>query len=203
MPCSCCPTGDTRCALSQILFDNGPAVLVANPGGYGVLPLNLWSDGSIAGIPFTGFNTPGIQITPATSPTIDLVFAVPQDRIRGLREWNQGGGDLNDSDGFSGWDVDFRDPASVSLATGHMVMANGGAPFTFLLPGGQIINNVKSVRLTNMTKVNPGSGAAPLVREVEALQLNRVFSCRTPAGALQWYDQNGTLVPAADIVACP
>lgn len=203
VPCDCCPAGDvTRCGLSEQLFDGGPAVLVANPGNLTVLPLDRWSNGDISGGPFTGFNSPGVQLTAATSPVIDLPFATPQNRVRGLREWNQGGSDLSDADGFASWDFEFFAGAT-TLATGNMTMGNGGAPFSFLLPGGQELNGVTRVRLSNMRKLNPGSGVSPLVREVRALRVSPVWPCRRPrTGTIEWYDPNGNLVPQADLVAC-
>lgn len=199
VPCNCCPI--SRCGRANVerIFDGGPAVLVANPGGFGVLPLARWSDGDISGANFTGFTTPGVQITPATSPTIDLLFAAPRGNVVGLREWNQGGGDLNDSDGFSGWTVTVLDPVSAVLFTGPMVMGNGGAPFTLLFPGP--LDNVARVRLTNMTKINPGSGVSPLVREVRALVNEPVFPCRR-AGVVTWYDVAGNVVPTASVTPC-
>lgn len=183
----------------MLVFQGGPGVVGSNTP----LGLSRWSDGDIAGGNFTGFNSPPAQFTAVTSPIIDLVFAVPQNRIRGLREWNQGGGDLNDQDGFASWDATFYDSALAVITTGNMVMGNGGAPFTFLLPGGQIVNDVAKARLSNMRKLNPGATVAPLVREVQALQINPVYSCRTPAGVLQWYDPAGNLIPTGDLVDCP
>lgn len=199
VPCNCCPISGCGRALTEQIFDAGPAVLVANPAGYGVLPLARWSDGDIAGPNFTGFNTPGVQITPANSPTIDLSFAAPRDRVAGLREWNQGGGNLNDFDGFAGWTVTVFDPGAVPLFTGPMVMGNGGAPFTLLFPA--LLNNVARVRLTGMTKLNPGSGVSPLVREVRALVEAPVFPCRR-LGVITWYDVAGNVVPTATVTPC-
>jgi hypothetical protein len=181
-----------------LVFQGGPGVT----GSSTPAQLDLWSDGSVAGVPFTGFNSPGVQLTAATSPIVDLEFAAPQNRVRGLREWNQGGGDLGDADGFASWDFEFF-AGAVSLATGNMVMGNGGAPFSFLLPGGQELNGVTRVRLSNMRKLNPGSGVSPLLREVRALLVQPVYPCRRPrTGAIEWYSQAGDLVPAADLVAC-
>lgn len=207
MPCDCCPVAaPERCANVEQLFD-GTKTLVFQ-GGPGVTgsstpaTLALWSDGSTAGIPFTGFNSPPVQLTAATSPIVDLEFLVPQNRVRGLREWNQGGGDLGDLDGFASWDFEFFAGAT-SLATGNMVMGNGGAPFSFLLPGGQELDGVTRVRLSNMRKLNPGSTVSPLTREVRALLVQPVYPCRRPrTGAVEWYDTNGNLVPQSDLVAC-
>ena len=199
VPCDCCTIGQA-CARTQILFDEGPAVLVSQGSATGVYPLDRWSNGDISGPNFAGFNSPGVDFTAATSPVIDLSFLTPQNRLVGLREWNQGGGDLGDGDGFASWDYTLFDAANVVLATGNMVMGNGGAPFTHLFPSE--VSGVKRMRLDNMRKVNPGSGVAPLVREVQALQIGTVFSCRRPSGALEWYDVAGNLVPSADVVTC-
>lgn len=201
VPCNCCPTRDTRCGLSAETFS--AVTLVANPAGYGVFDLNISRDGITNQVSFSGFSTPAVQITPANSPTIDYTLTPARDRIRGVRIYNQGGGNLNDSDGLGGATITFLDPGAVVLATGTLIAGNGGAPFTFLLPAGATVNNVATVRMTNLTKVNPAAGVAPLWREFQALQLNSVYSCRTPNGVLHWYDPDGTEVLVTDIVACP
>ena len=204
MPCDCCPCGPPLCATTGIIFDGahtlvfqgGPGVVGSStPGG-----LQAWSDGASAGSLFTGFNSPAVQFTSATSPIVDLSFATPQDRIRGLREWNQGGSDLGDLDGFSSWTFEFF-AGAVSLATGTMTMGNGGTPFSHLFPGGQFLNGVTRVRLSDMRKLNPGAGVAPLVREVQALQNMPVFPCRN-AGTVNWYTATGDPVPVADVTDC-
>ncbi len=205
MPCDCCPSGEARCAQTGIVFD-GAHTLVFQ-GGPGVTgsstppTIQAWSDGAVAGGFFTGFNSPPVQLTAVTSPIVDLSFASPQDRIRGLREWNQGGSDLNDADGFASWDYEFF-AGVTSLLTGNMLMGNGGAPFTHLFPGGQVLNGVTRVRLSNMRKVNPGAGVAPLVREVQAIQDQPVFPCRRPSGAIQWFTASGDPVSAAEVGTC-
>lgn len=210
VPCDCCPTSDlTRCALSPVIFDGAHTEVFT--GGPGIVPvggpasvvgLARWSDGDIAGPNFTGYNSPGVQFTAITSPVIDLAFTIPHNRVRGLREWNQGGGDLGDADGFSSWNFEFF-AGVVSLATGNMIMGNGGAPFTHLLPGGQELTGVTRVRLSNMRKLNPGATVSPLTREVQALEITPAYPCRRRTGALQWYDLAGNLIPAADIIPCP
>lgn len=205
-PCDCCPSGPPRCALSEVVFDGTKTeVFGGGPGitGSGTNPVLLarWSDWDVSGGNFTGYNSPPVQFTAVTSPIMDLSFAVPQNRVRGLREWNQGGGDLGDLDGFASWDYEFF-AGAVSLATGNMVMGNGGAPFTALLPGTQELNGVTRVRLSNMRKLNPGATVAPLVREVRALQVESVFPCRRPSGAIEWHTTDGDLIAATDIVQC-
>lgn len=208
VPCDCCPSGPPRCALVENVFDGahtevftgGPGITpVGGPGS--AVGLARWSDWDTSGGNFTGYNSGPTQFDAVTSPVIDLSFSVPQDRVRGLREWNQGGGDLSDLDGFASWDFEFFAGAT-SLATGNMVMGNGGAPFTHLLPGGQTLNGVTRVRLSNMRKLNPGATVAPLVREVRALQVETVFPCRRPSGVLEWHTADGDPVPAADVVSC-
>ncbi len=205
VPCDCCPTGPPRCALVSVVLD-GTHTLVFQ-GGPGVsgssTPLGLlrWSDGDTFGPNFTGFNSPPAQLTAVTSPIVDLEFLVPQNRVRGLREWNQGGGDLNDADGFSSWDFEFF-AGVTSLATGNMLMGNGGAPFSFLLPGNQELNGVTRVRLSNMRKVNPGATISPLTREVQVLEIQTVFPCRRTSGVLEWYNQAGGVIPSTDLVPC-
>ena len=195
-----------RCGLSPIIFD-GTHTLVFQ-GGPGISGSNTpatlarWSDGDTSGGGYTGFGSPPVQFTAATSPIVDLSFATPQDRIRGLREWNQGGSDLGDLDGFSSWTFEFFAGAT-SLTTGTMTMGNGGAPFSFLLPGNQELDGVTRVRLSDMRKLNPGATAAPLVRDVQALQFQPTFACRRRNGTLEWYVSNGLQIPASDVVPCP
>lgn len=200
-PCDCCAFGDARCALGERLFDGGDAVLVSQGTATGIYPLSRWSDGDIAGPNFTGFNSPGVQFTAATSPVVELLFASPVNRLRGVREWNQGGGDLGDADGFASWDMEFF-AGAVSLGVFNMTMGNGGAPFTFLLPGVQELDGVTRVRLSNMRKLNPGSGVSPLTREVRALAFQTVFPCRRGNGAVEWYTEGGLLVPSASVGVC-
>ncbi|RPJ37717.1 MAG: hypothetical protein EHM35_06160, partial [Planctomycetaceae bacterium] len=208
IPCDCCPTGPPACALVGTILDGTRTEVFT--GGPGVAPvggagnpatLARWSDGDITGANFTGYTSPGVQLTAITSPIIEIEFTAPHNGVRGLREWNQGGGDLSDFDGFSSWDFEFF-AGAVSLATGNMVMGNGGAPFTHLLPGGQTLNGVTKLRLSNMRKLNPGSTVSPLVREVQVLEIQTVFPCRRRTGALEWYDANGNLVPTADVMPC-
>lgn len=208
LPCDCCPTGPAMCANVEVILDGDHTEVFT--GGPGVTPvggagsavgLARWSDGDISGGNYTGYTSPGVQLTAVTSPIIELSFTEPHNRVRGLREWNQGGSDLNDADGFASWDVEFFAGAT-SLATGNMVMGNGGAPFTFLLPGNQELNGVTRVRLSNMRKLNPGSGVSPLVREVRALEVRNVFPCRRSNGTLQWYTDTGDLVPNAEVFTC-
>jgi hypothetical protein len=202
MPCDCCRSGPSRCAVTGVIFDGAHTAVFA--GGPGVAPAGgaiAWSDGTTAGSLFTGYTTPNVQLTAVTSPIMDLEFITPQDRITGLREWNQGGGDLNDQDGFASWDYEFF-AGVTSLLTGNMTMGNGGAPFTHIFPGGLVLNGVTRVRLSNMRKLNPGAGVAPLVREVQAIQTIPAFPCRRPSGAIEWYDVNGDPIPTADITDC-
>lgn len=217
VPCSCCPTNTDGCfviwepALRQLVLTG--AHIEVFTGGPGITPIGgvnspvgllRWSDGDVTGVNFTGYTSPAIQLTAITSPIIVLEFQVPQDRVRGLREWNQGGGDLGDLDGFSSWTVEFRDSGGAVLATGSHAMGNGGAPFDFLLPGATFVNGVKSVRLSDMRKLNPGATTSPLVREVEVLTLTPVpvFPCRTPDGLIHWFDASGAERLAADVVPC-
>lgn len=203
MPCDCCAFGEEQCGQVEQLFDGngGSAILVSAGTSTGTYPLDRWSNGDVSGGAFTGFNSPGVQFTAATSPVVDLVFNTPQNRVYGIREWNQGGGDLGDSDGFASWDMEFF-AGAVSLGVFNMTMGNGGAPFTFTLPGGLELNGVTRVRLSNMRKLNPGAGVSPLTREVRALKVAPVYPCRRPSGTVEWYDEAGNLVPSAGVTTC-
>lgn len=208
MPCDCCPSVSPECAQVEIIFDGAHTEVFT--GGPGITPvggagsaagLARWSDWDISGGNFTGYTSPAVQFTAATSPVLDLSFTTPQNRIRGLREYNQGGGDLSDFDGFLSWDYEVFAGAT-SLLTGNMTMGNGGAPFTHLFPGGVSLNGVTRVRLSNMRKLNPGATVAPLVREVQAIQTQPVFPCRQ-GSTVTWYSAAGDPIPVADIVDCP
>lgn len=208
VPCDCCPSGPSRCAMTDVVFDGAHTEVFT--GGPGIVPIGgvgsavglaRWSDYDISGGNFTGYNSPPVQFDATTSPIIDLSFAQPQNRIRGLREWNQGGGDLSDLDGFASWDFEFF-AGAVSLTTGNMTMGNGGTPFTTLLPGGQELSGVTRVRLSNMRKLNPGATVAPLVREVRAVQVETVFPCLRSNGTIEWHTLDGDPVPAADVINC-
>ena len=59
--------------------------------------------------------------------------STPQSRVRGLRLWNQGGGNLNDADGLGAFTADFYAGATL-LATLNTAGVNGGAAQTLLLP---------------------------------------------------------------------
>lgn len=205
LPCDCCnPIQGCRALVSQLLLD-APEAIITNGTGAPILPLSRWSDGDVAGANFTGWTSPGVQFTAVTSPVIDLSFTVPQNGITGIRSWVQGGGDLNDSDGFASWDFTLFDSIGNILSQGNQVMGNGGAPFTHNIPGAPV-NGVSRMRLSNMRKTNGAAGVAPLVREVELLQTlySTVFRCRDAQnGAVTWYDVDGNLVPNSQVVACP
>lgn len=205
LPCDCCnPDIGCRVVVAELLLD-APEAIITNGTGAPILPLSRWSDGDLTGANFTGWTSPAGQWTALTSPTIDLSFTVPHNGITGIREWNQGGGDLGDFDGFLSWDYEVF-AGAVSLATGNMVMGNGGAPFTHNFPGGAL-NGVTRIRLSNMRKLSAGT-VSPLVREVRLLQTTQqtVFRCRDAQnGAVTWYDIDGNLVANSQVVAttCP
>lgn len=200
VPCTCCPTGGRGVALTERLFQM-PATLVANPAGMNVQPLDRWSDGDISGANYTGFTSAfGGQIPDADSPVIDLVFAAPADRIRGIRMWNQGGSDLNDSDGFGAWDLTFFAPGLAPIRTVTQTMGNGAAPFQYVFPGGAMVDNVERVRINRMKRLSLSTQVAPLLREVVALVGTLVFSCRMPDGTMRWYDESGIEFPASTVV---
>jgi hypothetical protein len=190
--------GQPRCALVPVRF-TGVAETVAQAGwtSGGTLPLTI--DGVTATATTSGYNSPA-GTTASTTLRVTYTHSTPQNRVRGLRLWNQGGVDLNDSDGLGNFTAEFYSGAAL-LATLLCAGGNGGASFTFTLPTGTELNAVDSVILRNLGKQS-GSTVAPLWRELQLLEFQTVFPCRRPNGTVDWYDLNGDLVPTPDVVDC-
>ncbi|MEV3895304.1 hypothetical protein [Streptomyces anulatus] len=197
VPCDCCPTGAPRCALVGVQF-TGVAETVAQAGWAGNLLPTI--DGITATVVLSGYTSPA-GIAPTPTPQATYTHTTPQDRVRGLRLWNQGGGNLVDLDGLGPFVADFYAGATLltTLATSG---ANGGAAQNLLLPGISEVNGVDRVVLRNLGKLNAGT-AAPLWRELQLVEIQTVFPCRRRSGALEWYNPAGTLVPSTDIIPCP
>lgn len=203
-PCDCCPIDQQvqRCALVQVLFDAVAQTAAGAAGWSGPVNLAATIDGITATAALSGYNVAG-NPPPAPTPVVEYTLTADRDLVRGVRLWNQAGGDHGDFDGLGPTTVvTFLDAASTVLYTGNLAAGNGGAPFTTLIPGGAVLNGVKTVRLSSLGKQS-GSSVAPLWREFELLQVQPVFPCRRANSALEWYSLDGTLVPAADMEACP
>ncbi len=199
LPCDCCPTGAPRCALVGVQF-TGVAQTVAQSGWPPVsLPLTI--DGITATTILSGYNSPA-GIAPTPTPQVTYTHTTPQNRVRGLRLWNQGGGVLTDFDGLGPFNADFY--AGVTLLTTLATSgANGGAAQSLLLPGLTELNGVDRVVIRNLGKLSTGT-VAPLWRELQLVEIQTVFPCRRRlTSALEWYDQAGNLVSSADIIPCP
>jgi hypothetical protein len=203
VPCDCCAfdTGLIQCGLSPQRFD---AVAQTVPGAAGwsaPISLDLTIDGIINSVVLSGYNVAG-NPPPAPTPTVEYTMTTARNLVRGVRLWNQGGGVLTDSDGLGPTTVvTLLDAANTVLFTGNLNAANGGAPFTTLIPGGGVANGVTTVRLSSLGKLSP-SGVAPLWREFQLLQVVPLYRCRRRNGALEWYDTDGNLIPGTELVPC-
>lgn len=195
VPCNCCPTHGEGCAPVVTAF-NAVAETVAAPG-WGTGGLNCTLSGHGGG-EICGYNSPaGLGTDP--TPVVEYTFATPQNRITGVRLWNQGGGDLSDQDGLSNLTkLTVLDPANVVLFAGTLNAGNGGVPFDTVFPGA--LDNVKTVRFSQLRKQVAGT-VSPLWQEFAALQLQPVFPCRR-AGVLEWYDTAGNLIPTGTVTTC-
>jgi hypothetical protein len=197
MPCDCCSPVPPACANVAVLF-SGVSETVAQAGW---VPVNLPGtiDGITATATLSGYNSPS-GTTASTTLRVTYTISPPQQRVRGLRLWNQGGGDLNDSDGLGTFTAEFYSGVTL-LASLITSGANGGSSQDLLLPPGTQLSNVDSVVLRNLGKLS-GSTVSPLWRELQLLEFQTVFPCRRPNGTLQWYDENGNLVPTSNVVDC-
>lgn len=198
VPCDCCPVAaPPRCALTSVRFDS-VAQTVAE-AGWGPVNLGLTIDGVTATNAQSGYNTgvPG----PSTTLRVTYGLAVPHSRVRGVRIWGQGGGDLSDADGPASWISEFYAGATL-LSSLPSLGANGPNPVTTLLPGGAELTGVTSVVMRTIAKLNPGAGVAPLWREFQLIELDPAFPCRRRSGVTEWYDITGALVPQANLIPC-
>lgn len=196
VPCPCCPAGPPRCALVPVQF-TGVSQTVAQ-AGWNQSNLSQTIDGN-TGNQTCGYNSPGNN---TASTTLRVTYTVaPQDRVRGLRLWNQGGNDLSDFDGLGTFNAEFY-AGAVLLATLPCSGVNGGQAQSFTLPGGQALNGVDRVVLRELGKLSTSS-VAPLWRELQLLEVQPVFPCRRANGALQWYSVAGVPVPNGDVFDCP
>lgn len=208
-PCNCCPFAEQqqRCYRTeelQALFNSPPVVITNGGAGNAVTGLlSRWVDQDITGANFTGWTSPGIQWTEYTSPIIQFTFPTPIDRLTRIQEYNQGGGDLGDSDGFGSAVVDFFDPSGALLATHTFTMGNGAAPFSLTLP--TPLYNVSRIVWRNIRKLNPGATVAPLVREFQAFyEPVRIAQAQICNGTVTWFDSvTGDQVDPDNFVTCP
>lgn len=143
--------------------------VVENPDGWTIQELDRTIDGVLTAVapPW-----PGIYSGPS-SPTgvvIDYAFNEPQYQVTRLRLYNQAGGILTDADGIGTATLELLDPDGTVLFTGSLNAGNGGAPFDTALP--TPVDNVATVRLSDITVQNPGAGGAakPLWREFQAIR---------------------------------
>lgn len=198
VPCDCCGTGPPRCALVGVPFSTVAQTTAA--AGWTQVSLPATIDGITATAALSGYNSPG-GIAPTPTPEVTYTLTTPQDRVRGLRLWNQCGGVLTDFDGLGPFVADFYAGATL-LTSFNTSGANGGAAQTLLLPALAELSGVDRVVLRNLGKLQAGT-IAPLWRELQLVEVQTVFPCRRRSGALEWYDQAGNRVAAADIIPCP
>jgi hypothetical protein len=167
--------------------------------GWAQVNLPATIDGITATVALSGYNSPP-GVAPVPAPEVTYTHAVLQDRVRGLRLWNQCGGNLNDFDGLGAFNADFYSGPTLltTLATSG---ANGGAAQTLLLPGTTELTGVDRVVIRNLAKLQAGT-VAPLWRELQLVEVQTVFPCRRRSGVLEWYDQSGNPVPSTNIIPC-
>lgn len=196
IPCPCCPFGPPRCALGSVQF-TGVAETVSQPG-WNQVNLAATIDGITNTSVLSGYNT-AVGNTPSAALRIEYTLP-PQNRVRGVRLWNQAGSDLGDADGLNNFTAEFYTGA-VLLATQSWQAVNGGQAQTFVLPFGTELSSVDRVVLRTLDKQIGGS-VAPLWRELQLLTAQTVFGCRRPNGIVDWYDQAGNVLNTADVVPC-
>lgn len=195
VPCNCCFTGDTGCALVGVQF-TGVSETVAQ-AGWNPTNLALTIDGVTTDTTNSGYTT-AVGNTPSTTLRVEYTLP-PQGRVRGLKLWNQAGSILTDADGLNHFTAEFYAGATL-LATQTFQSANGGAPTVHTLPLGLELTGVDRVVLRTLDKQIGGS-AAPLWRELQLLTFETVYACRRGT-TLEWYDQYGNLVANGDVVSC-
>lgn len=197
MPCDCCSVQAAGCALVGVQF-SGVTETVPQ-AGWNQVNLAATADGITATATLSGYNT-AVGNTPSAALQIEYALATPQNRVRGVRLWNQAGSDLNDADGLNHFTAEFY-AGAVLLTTATWQVGNGGAPQSRTLPNGLELNGVTSVVLRTLDKQIGGS-VAPLWREFQLLEFQPVFSCRRRSGVLEWYDTSGNLVANGDVQSC-
>lgn len=197
VPCDCCPTHATGCALVGVQFD-AVAETVAQ-AGWNPTNLALTADGDTASTTNSGYTTT-VGNTPSTTLRVSYTMTAPQNRVRGVRLWNQAGGILTDQDGLNRFTAEFYAGPTL-LTTATWQVGNGAAPFTRTLPNGLELNGVDRVVLRTLDK-QIGGAVAPLWREFQLVEFQPVFACRRRSGALEWYDLAGNLVANGDVVNC-
>jgi hypothetical protein len=175
----------------------GVAQTVAEPNWTPVsLPVTI--DGN-TGNQLAGYNSPSGS-TPSTTLRVAYSHSTPQNRVRGLRLWNQGGNDLTDSDGLGAFVAEYYAGAAL-VFTQNCQGFNGGQAFDQWLPNDGVLDGITGVVLRNLGKLS-GSTIAPLWRELQLLELRTVYPCRRRNGTLEWYDEAGNLIPVADLRPC-
>lgn len=205
VPCDCCTVASPpRCGIGEVPFSS--VLVSANPAGLPIGNLASTIDGT-EGADLSGFSPPVTEASLVANPTtaFDYLFPSPVDNLVRLRWHNGGGGVLTDQDGFGLITVTFLDAGLVPIASMPWDLT---APIGNNTPARQLdftaLNGVARVRFSGFHKQNPavmGAGS-PLLRQVEAFVSGPLFPCRRRSGALEWYNEAGNLVPAAEVVSC-
>lgn len=196
VPCNCCFTGETGCALVGVQFTG--VAETASQAGWNPTNLPLTIDGVTTSTTNSGYTTT-VGNTPSTTLRVEYTHTTPQNRVRGLKLWNQAGSILTDADGLNHFTAEFYAGATL-LTTQTFQGANGPGPTIHTLPLGLELTGVDRVVLRTLDKQIGGS-AAPLWRELQLLTFETVFACRRGT-TLEWYDQYGNIVANADVVSC-
>lgn len=187
VPCDCCPT-DMRPvpSLSQVRFST--VAETASQAGWTPTQLPATIDGITTSTLVSGYTSPGGG---AASTTVNVTYttATPYTRVRGLRLWNQTGGDLTDSDGLGTFTADFY-LGAVLVWTATFSGVNGGAAQDLLFPASGEVASVDRVVLRSLGKLS-GSTVAPTWRELQLLVIRDAYPCRRSSGVIEWYDIDG------------
>ncbi|MFD3848182.1 hypothetical protein ACFWVB_20115 [Streptomyces microflavus] len=197
VPCDCCPTSGSACAVATVPFTG--VAETAPQAGWNQTNLDLTIDNVTTSTTISGYTTT-VGNTPSTTLEVTYTLTAPRGRVRGLRLWNQAGGNLNDADGLGNFNAEFYAGATL-LTTLACAGANGAGPQTFLLPFGTELAGVDRVVLRNLSKLIGGS-VAPLWRELQLVAFQTVFPCRRRSGVLEWYDEAGNQVANGEVVSC-
>lgn len=198
VPCDCCASGPPRCARVAVRFSS--AAQTVAEAGWNPTSVAATADGVTNTAAISGYTTGGATF-PSSTLRVEYTTSAATDHVRGLRLWNQCGSDLGDADGLGQFQAEFYAGATL-LTTLPCTGGNGGAPFTFLFPGNARLDGVTRVVLRNLSTQGNVNGVKPLWRELQLIQEQQVFPCRRTSGTIEWYDQDGNLVPTADVGTC-
>ncbi len=188
----CCPLQLTKCSqmrytpsclitpvATQVVPKTTGAFAVAvtaNPNGYGIINIAATGDNNTAGASYGGIDRPAN----ASAPGVVIRYTNPVNfnRVIRVKLWNNGGGNVNDSDGLASATVTLRDSALNILYTGTLIGANGGAVQSLNNIGK--IDNVRYLFLSNITSLTGSASPDILWRNIQmeaAALTDFIWSC--------------------------